>query len=66
MRIPTSEALFTGQSRCPEFDHSQELPERFKILLCFLEGAERRQKLQAKINAVAVSDSGTQAQSGSK
>jgi hypothetical protein len=64
MRIPASEALFTGQHRCPEFDHPQELPERLKILLCFLDGAERRQQLQAKINSVAVSD--PQARFGSK
>ena len=56
MRIPAREVLFTGQRRCPEFDPPQDLPERFKILLCFLDGAERRQQIQAKINAVAVSD----------
>jgi hypothetical protein len=66
MRIPASEALFAGQHRCPEFNTPQEVPERFKILLCFLEGAERRQQLQAKINAVAMSDSGPQARSRSK
>jgi hypothetical protein len=56
MRIPDREVLFTGQHRCPEFDQPQELPERLKILLCFLDGAERRQQLQAKINAVAASE----------
>jgi hypothetical protein len=53
MRIPAREVLFTGQHRCPEFDHPQELPER---LLCLLDGAERRQQIQTKINTVAVSD----------
>jgi hypothetical protein len=51
MRIPAGEALFIGQHQCPEFDCSQKLPEELKILLCFLDGAERRQQLQAKINA---------------
>jgi hypothetical protein len=67
MRIPAREVLFTGQRHCPEFDPPQELPERLKILLCFLDGAERRQQLQAKINAFPASDrSGQQARSGSK
>jgi hypothetical protein len=65
MRIPAREALFTGQRRCPEFDAPQELPERLKILLCFLDGAERRQQLQAKINVSAASDpSGPRARFG--
>jgi hypothetical protein len=67
MRIPAREVLFMGQQRCPEFDHPQELPERLKILLCFLDGAERRQQLQAKINAFAASDrSGPRARFGGK
>jgi hypothetical protein len=53
MRIPAREVLFTGQDRCPEFDCPQELPEELKILLCLLDGAERRQQLQAKINAAS-------------
>jgi hypothetical protein len=67
VRIPAREVLFMGQHRCPEFDHRQELPERWKILLCLLDGAERRQQIQAKINASAVSDlSDPQARFGSK
>jgi hypothetical protein len=52
MRIPASEVLFTGQRQCPEFDVPQELPQEMKVLLCFLDGAERRREIQAKINAV--------------
>jgi hypothetical protein len=67
MRIPAREVLFTGQQHCPEFDHPHELPEGLKILLCLLDGADRRQQIQAKINASAVSDlSGQQARFGSK
>jgi hypothetical protein len=52
MRIPASEVLFTGQDQCSEFDAPQELPEEMRILLCLLDGAERRREIQAKINAV--------------
>ena len=52
MRIPAHEVLFIGQDRCPEFDCRQTLPEELSILLCLLDGAERRLKLQVKINAV--------------
>jgi hypothetical protein len=51
MRIP-SEVLFTGQRQGSEFDVPQELPEEMKVLLCLLDGAERRREIQAKINAV--------------
>jgi hypothetical protein len=44
--------LFTGQHGCPEFDYPQEpLPEELKVLLCLLDGAERRWHLQDKLNA---------------
>jgi hypothetical protein len=67
MRIPAREVLFTGQQRCPEFDPPQELPERLKILLCFLDGAERRQQIQARLNAFAANvGSGRQSRFGSK
>lgn len=52
MRIPAHEVLFIGQDRCPEFDCPQTLPEELNILLCLLDGAERRLKLQVKLNAV--------------
>lgn len=52
MRIPGRNVLLTGQHRCPEFDCPQELPKKFDVLLCLLDGAERRLQLQAKINAV--------------
>jgi hypothetical protein len=51
-RIRTHDALFTGQDRCPEFDLCKEpLPEKLKILLCLLDGAERRRQIQARLNA---------------
>ena len=53
MRIPAHEMLFIGQDRCPEFDCPQTLPEELSILLCLLDGAERRLQLQAKICAGA-------------
>ena len=53
MRIPAREVLFIGQDRCQEFDYSQEpLPEELNVLLCFLDGAERRLQLQNKLNVV--------------
>jgi hypothetical protein len=52
MRIPAREALFTRQSGGGVFDCSQEpLPEEMNLLLCLLDGAERRLQLQAKLNA---------------
>ena len=51
MRISGCEVLFTGQDRCPEFDPCHEpLPEKLNVLLCLIDGAERRHKLQAKLN----------------
>jgi hypothetical protein len=51
MRIPVRNVLFTGQHRCPEFDSPKEMPKEFDVLLCLLDGAERRLGRQAKINA---------------
>ena len=51
MRIPAREVLFTGQNRCPEFDVCKEpLPEELNVLLCLLDGAERRRTIQAKLS----------------
>jgi hypothetical protein len=51
MRISAREVLFTGQDRCPEFDPCREpLPKKLNVLLCLIDGAERRRKLQAKLN----------------
>jgi hypothetical protein len=52
MRIPGRDVLFTGQHQCPEFDCPKDLPKEFGVLLCLLDGTERRQQLQAKINSV--------------
>ena len=50
MRILTPKhVLFTG--RHPELDSPQgPLPDRLHVLLCLLDGAERRRHLQAKLN----------------
>lgn len=51
MRISVRDVLFIGQDRCPEFDPCREpLPEKLKVLLCLVDGAERRRNLQAKLN----------------
>ena len=43
--------LFIGQHQCPEFDYSQDaLPGNLKVLLCLVDGAERRQQIQAQLN----------------
>ena len=51
MRIPAHEVLFIGNHLCPEFECPQTLPKELDILLCLLDGAERRLKLRVKINA---------------
>jgi hypothetical protein len=52
MRILTPErVLFTGLHLCPELDCPQgPLPDKIQVLLCLLDGAERRRHLQAKLN----------------
>jgi hypothetical protein len=53
MRIPDRQVLFTGQDQCPEFHCSTEpLPKELDVLLCLLDGAERRLLLQDKLNVV--------------
>jgi hypothetical protein len=43
--------LFTGQHLCPELDRPQgPLPDKLQVLLCLLDGAERRRHLQANLN----------------
>ena len=40
-----------GVDQCPGFECPQEaLPEQFKILLCLIDGAERRRQIQANLN----------------
>jgi hypothetical protein len=52
MRILTPERiLFTGRHRCPEFDCPEgPLLDNLQVLLCLLDGAERRKHLQARLN----------------
>jgi hypothetical protein len=51
MRILTSDrVLLTGQHLCPELDCPQgPPPDQLQVLLCLLDGAERRRHLQAKL-----------------
>ena len=53
MRILTPErVLFTGQHLCPELDCPQgPLPDKLHVLLCLLDGAERRRHVQARLTA---------------
>ena len=55
MRILTrGRVLFKGQHLCPEFDCPEGLlPDKLQILLCLLDGAERRRQLQAKLNRLS-------------
>lgn len=40
-----------GIDQCPGFDCPREPPpERLNVLLCLIDGADRRRKLQAKLN----------------
>ena len=52
MRILTRDrVMFTGQRLCPEFDCPPgPLPADLQILLCLLDGADRRRQLQGTIN----------------
>ena len=46
-----SPALFIGQHCCPEFDCPQgPFPGKLQVLLCQIDGAERRRQTQAKLN----------------
>ena len=50
-RLPKP-ALFLGKALQAKFDCSQQpLPDQFNVLLCLLDGVERRRRLQAKLNA---------------
>jgi len=45
--------LFIGQPQCPEFDCPQEpLPGKLKVLLCLVDGAERRRQIQAQLSVL--------------
>ena len=54
MQIPPNQVLILGSRGWEEFDCLQQpLPDRIKVLLCLVDGAERRQRLQAKLNSLA-------------
>ena len=45
--------LFIAEERSRELNCPQEpLPEKFKVLLCLIDGAERRRHIQARLNAL--------------
>ena len=49
--LPKS-ALFLGRALRAQFDCSEQpLPDQLNVLLCVLDGVERRRRLQAKLNA---------------
>ena len=53
MRILAGGRVFVGQRQSPELDCAEEtLPEPFKVLLCLLDGAERRRQIQARLNVL--------------
>ena len=53
MRIPPNQLFVLGSRGWEEFDCLQQpLPDRIKVLLCLVDGAERRQHLQAKFNSM--------------
>ncbi len=53
MRIPPNQVLVLGKRGWEEFDCLQQpLPKRIKVLLCLIDGAERRRHLQAKLNTL--------------
>jgi hypothetical protein len=52
MPHPPTQASFLGRALRTHFDCSQQpLPNNHKVLLCFLDGAERRQRVQAKLKS---------------
>jgi hypothetical protein len=52
MRAPHG-VLFIGQHQCREFECLQEpLPAELNVLLCLVDGAERRRHLQARLDAL--------------
>src|SRR4029078_1986409 len=54
MRITPNQLSIFGQRVWEEWDCSQQpLPERIKVLLCLIDGAERRLHLQAKLNRLS-------------
>jgi hypothetical protein len=51
MRIPPNQLFVLGSRGWEEFDCLQQpLPNRIKVLLCLVDGAERRVQLQTKPN----------------
>jgi hypothetical protein len=54
MRIPPNQLFVLGSRGWEEFDCLQQpLPNRIKVLLCLLNGAERRRHLQARRNSLS-------------
>ena len=59
MRILAGGRL-VGLDQCPGFDCPQEgLPGKLQLLLCLVDGAERRRQIQAKLNVPNPRDDGS-------
>jgi hypothetical protein len=53
MRIPPNQVFVLGKRGWEEFDCLQQpLPDRIKVLLCLVDGAERRRHLQSKLTSM--------------
>ena len=47
--IDKGKCQFIGEAKCNEFDADREpLPDAMRVLLCLIDGAERRQSLSRK------------------
>jgi hypothetical protein len=53
MRIPPNQVFVLGKRGWGDFDCLQQpLPNRIKVLLCLVDGAERRRHLQSKLTSM--------------
>jgi hypothetical protein len=51
MQHHPKQAVFLGRALQARFDCPQPLPDELNVLLWFLDGAERRRRIQARLNA---------------
>ena len=66
MQIPPNQVFIFGLRGWEEWDCLQQpLPERIKVLLCLIDGAERRLHLQAKLNRLSPAPKETRPHQGS-
>jgi hypothetical protein len=58
--------LFTGRHLCPElYCPKGPLPNKHEVLLCLLDGAERRRHLQVRLNRLGLRTSAQRIDEGS-